>query len=325
MKGGEVIEQRSAPSHSAPTSSEVLKQTCFITGANSNYFWLANTAIQSLQEQAPEIDIRVMDFGFTAEQARFLGDQGLLLPRPSEIPKNLHPYTLKTCFGLYARPLPHQNFVWIDSDMLCLMSPSSLIADLLTNMINTGKKVAACQDKGPNPTLEEFARNFRAPALSQFVTANRAVATQPYLNTGFTVFAGATEFLAKWPRLTAKIQGEVCIDQNAFNILFHANPVDGLILDARRWNVHSGLLADLKTDQQPLVCYGEKIVLLHCTSHKNLYHDEMPVNLKIAGATIPARYKTFRDEALRRIHLATLERFLKANAVQLKSAGVVSP
>ena len=318
-----MIELRSALSHSAPASIEVLRQTCFITGANSNYFWLANTAIQSLREQAPDLDIRVMDFGFTAEQARFLSNQGTLLSRPTEIPDNVHPYTLKTCFGLYARPLPHKNFVWIDSDMLCLMPPSALIADLLTNMIERGKKVAACQDMGPNPTLEEFARNFRAPALSHFITANKALAMKPYLNTGFTVFAGATEFLAKWSRLTAKIQGEVCIDQNAFNILFHANPVEGLMLDARRWNVHSGLLAELNTDQQPLACNGEKIVLLHCTSHQNLYHDEMSVSLKIAGAVVPARFKTFRNQTLRQIHLATLERFLKANAAQLKSAGVV--
>ena len=143
-------------------------QICFVTGANSNYFWLVNAAVESLSGQAPDVDIRIMDFGFTPEQAGFFSAQGRLLPRPFEIPGNLHPYTLKTCFGLYARELPFKNFAWFDSDMLCLDPAISSVASLFDDMTATGKKFAACPDMGPNPTLSRFASAFQAPALARF-------------------------------------------------------------------------------------------------------------------------------------------------------------
>ena len=295
----------------------------FVTGANSNYFWLVNAAVESLSEQAPDLDIRVMDFGFTPEQARFFSTQGRLLPRPFEIPANLHPYTLKTCFGLYVRELQVKNFAWFDSDMLCLDPAISSVAALIDEMTATGKKFAACPDMGPNPTLSRFASAFDAPALARFAAERPGNADRRYLNTGFVLFADAHEFLTQWPRLTAKIQGEVCIDQNAFNILFYSNASQGMILNPKRWNAHSALLGETHTKNNQVFCGDERVALLHCTSHQNVFHDELTIGLKVAGSTVPARFKTFREENLRRLHLAALERFLRKNAAGLKASGAV--
>jgi hypothetical protein len=233
----------------AASADQTLRQTCFVTGANRRYFWLVAAAIQSLREQAPAIDIRVMDFGFSEQQAAFLADRGFILARPARVPANLHPYTLKTLFANYVVGLPHENFVWFDSDMLCTCPGIDRVSALIEVMRERGTVVAACQDMGPHPTLSRFADAFHAPGLKKFVDENPDMAERPYLNTGFIVFSSAARFLVEWPRVAARIQGEVCIDQNAFNILFHGNPGVGEVLPATRWNVHSGLLPSVREQE----------------------------------------------------------------------------
>lgn len=312
------------PQTMAQTASadQTLRQTCFVTGANRRYFWLVAAAVQSLREQAPSIDIRVMDFGFSEQQAAFLADRGILLARPARVPANLHPYTLKTLFANYVAGLPHENFVWFDSDMLCTNPGIARVAALIRTMREKGAIVAACQDMGPHPTLSSFAKAFHAPALMKFVEENPGMEDRPYLNTGFIVFSSAARFLAEWPRITARIQGEVCIDQNAFNILFHGNPGAGAILPATRWNVHSGLLPSVREQQGHLSCHEDDVTLLHCTSNGNEHHEEADISIRIAGVEQKAVFKTFRQPRLRELHLGALSRFLKDNAPQLKACGV---
>lgn len=306
-----------------PDPASVLRDTCFVTGADSNYFWLVSAAVQSVREQAPELDVRVMDFGFTEPQARFLSEQGLLLPRPAELPQNLHPYTLKTLFVSYVRDLKHRNFAWFDSDMLCVDPDFRSVAVELAMMDTSAIFVAACPDMGPNPTLDRFAKAFQAPALSRFVSENPELADKPYLNTGFILFSNASAFLAKWPRVASRMPGEICIDQNAFNILFYSNEETGRILDPRRWNVHSNLLPNVEQGSGSLRCEDQKIALLHCTSHRNVHHEELAIQLKVAETETQVRFKTFRNPALRQGHLATLVRFARQHAPQLKAHGIV--
>ena len=306
-----------------PELASVLGDTCFVTGADSNYFWLVNAAVQSIRELAPELDIRVMDFGFSDPQAGFLRDQGLLLARPPELPPNLHPYTLKTLFVSYVRDLKHKNFVWFDSDMVCVDSQFRNVAQELAAMEASGISVAACPDMGPNPTLQMFASAFQAPALARFITENPGLADQPYLNTGFILFANASVFLARWPRVASRMPGEICIDQNAFNVLFHGDRASGRILDPRRWNVHSNLLPKVEQGAGSWQCEDQKIALLHCTSHRNVHHEELTVQLKVAETETSVRFKTFRNPALRQGHLGALVRFARQYAPQLKAHGIL--
>jgi hypothetical protein len=296
---------------------------CFVTGADQRYFWIVNATIQSLKEQSPGLQVHVMDFGFTPAQARFLEAEGTLLPRPPEIPDNVHPYTLKTCFGLYVRKLDRPNHIWVDSDMMCMQPLQPRALALIGQMKATGRQFAICPDMGPNPTLADFARNLHAPALTRFIDESPSRASLTYLNTGFIAFAGASAFLAQWPRLTARIQGEQCIDQNAFNMLFHANAAQGLVLDPKTWNAHGELLTQAECRDGIWWCGSEQVVLFHCTSHQNIHHTPAIFNLRLRDRVVPLEFKTFRNPALQKHHLQVLERFLQQKGAALVEAGAL--
>jgi hypothetical protein len=306
----------------AESATEILRQTCFVTGADQNYFWLVAAAVQSLREHAPSLQLKVMDFGFSGQQAAFLEAQGLLLARPRGVPTGLHPYTLKTLFAAYVSGLSHANFAWFDSDIICTDPHVTGISEVLATMKAQGVNVAACPDMGPHPTLSQFANAFHAPALADFVTRNAQCAQRPYLNTGFILFSDASRFLDEWPRITSRIQGEICIDQNAFNILFHQNPEAGFILPSRRWNAHSGLLSEVNEVQGRLYCGDQAVTFLHCTSNGNTLHTEQLITIKIAGVEQKARFKTFRNPSLSQIQLGYLSRFVKEHAADLRAHGV---
>ncbi len=279
-------------------------------------------AVQSLREQAPALQLKVMDSGFSRPQAAFLEAQDLLLARPRGVPADIHPYTLKTLFGAYVNRLSHANFVWFDSDMGCTDTQFTNISEVLEHMKARGIQVAACPDMGPHPTLSQFANAFHAPALAASVARNPGWEHRPYLNTGFIIFSGASRFLEEWPRITSRIQGEVCIDQNAFNILFHQAPEAGMILPSRRWNVHSGLLAEVREVDGRLCCGDQTVALLHCTSNGNTLHQEQIISVKVAGVEQKAKLKTFRNPMLSQVQLGFLSRFVKQNAADLRVHGV---
>jgi len=306
----------------AASATDILRQTCFVTGANLNYVWLVAAAVQSLREQAPMLQLKVMDFGFTRPQVAFLEAQDLLLTRPRGVPANIHPYTLKTLFGAYVSGLSHANFAWFDGDMVCTDAQFTNISEVLEAMKANGVQVAACPDMGPNPTLSQFASAFHAPALAASVARNPGWEHRLYLNTGFILFSEASMFLEEWPRITSRIQGEVCIDQNAFNILFHQHPEAGMFLPSRRWNVHSGLLMEVTEVDGKLCCGDQKVALLHCTSNGNTLHEEQVISIKVAGVEQKAKFKTFRNPLLRQHQLGYLSRFVKQNAAELRAHGV---
>lgn len=304
------------------SATGILQRTCFVTGANQNYFWLVAAAVQSLREQAPTLQLKVMDLGFSRPQAAFLEAQELLLARPRGVPADIHPYTLKTLFGAYVRALDHANFAWFDSDMVCTDPHFTNVSEILADMKATGIQVAACPDMGPYPTLSQFASAFHAPALAETIVRNPGWEHRPYLNTGFILFSEASRFLDEWPRITSRIQGEVCIDQNAFNILFHQAPEAGMILPSRRWNVHSGLLAEVTDVEGKLRCGDQTVALLHCTSNGNTLHHEQVISVKVAGVEQKAKLKTFRNPKLSQVQLGYLSRFVKQNAAELRVHGV---
>lgn len=307
-------------------STSPASRACFVTGADAGYFWLASAAIQSLDEQCPGADVRVMDFGVTPAQADFLRSRHLLLERPAEVPAGLHPYVLKTCFGRYVRALPHENIVWLDGDILCVGDAAAAVTALFRQMERNGSQVAACPDMGPNPTLGRFASSYRAPALGSFIGSDPGRAALRYLNTGMIAFRGARGFLAQWERIAARMPGETCIDQNAFNILVHGNPDAALVLDPAVWNVHSGLLGRAHLDGTGCRCEGSatRAVFLHCTSYQLEFIDKYRVQLRVAGLEIDTVVKSFRDATMRRHHLELLKRFVMAHAAALKECGVAS-
>lgn len=301
-------------------------RACFVTGADAGYFWLASALLQSLDEQCPGADVRVMDFGVTPAQADFLRSRRLLLERPAEVPARLHPYVAKTCFGRYVRDLPHENIVWLDGDVLCVGDAAGAVTALVRQMARTGRQVAACPDMGPHPTLGRFAASYAAPALESFIGSDPDRRDLRYLNTGMIAFRRAREFFDRWERLAARMPGETCIDQNAFNILVYGNPDVAVVLDPAVWNVHSSLLGRARFDGTGWQCGGAatRAVFLHCTSYQREFIDEYRVQLRVAGLEVDTVVKSFRDATMRRHHLELLKRFVIAHATALRSCGVVS-
>lgn len=299
---------------------------CFVTGADAGYFWLAGALLQSLDERVPGVDARVMDFGLSPAQAAFLRERGRLLPRPADVPAGLHPYVLKTLFGRYLRELPHERVVWLDGDVVCVGDAAGATGALFDAMARDGRRVAACPDMGPNPTLARFAASYPAPALASFVRADPPRGELRYLNTGVIAFRDARRFFEEWERLAARMPGETCIDQNAFNMLVHADPARSLVLDAGVWNVHGSLLRQARASAPGWICDGRDAtaVFLHATAHHGEGIGEVKVGLDVAGVAFETVFKTFHDPAMRRAHLEALRRFVVAHAGALRAAGVVA-
>ncbi len=307
------------------TSATPPDRPCFVTGANAGYFWLAGALLQTLDERVPGVDVRVMDFGLAPPQVAFLRERGRFLARPAGVPAGLHPYVLKTLFGRYVRELPHERIVWLDGDVVCVGDAGAATRELFDGMARDGRRVAACPDMGPHPTLARFTASYPAPALATFVRANPPRGELRYLNTGVIAFRDARRFFDDWERLAARMPGETCIDQNAFNILVHADPPRGLVLDAGVWNVHGTLLREARASAVGWTCAGRDTpaVFLHATAHHGDGIGEVKLSLAVAGVALDTVVKTFHDAAMRRAHLEALRRFVAAHADALRSCGVV--
>lgn len=308
--------------HSQPDTGRPI----FVTGANEDYFWLANALLAGLEERMPGVDARVLDFGLAPAQAEFLRARRRWVGRPPEVPADAHPYVLKTYFGRYVRDLPGPNIVWLDGDILCVGDVEDRMRTLFDAMERHGRQVAAAPDMGPNGTLARFVAAYAAPALASYVRAEPSRGDLRYLNTGVIAFRDAQRFFDDWERLAARIPGEICIDQNAFNMLVHADPGRSVILEAGVWNVHSGLLADVRQREDRWHCGArdEPALFLHATSHRGESTGEVRLSLRAGGVEVAAMVKTFNDPAMRRAHLETLRRFVTANAADLRACGVVA-
>ena len=301
----------------------------FVTGITENHFLMAGVLAESLDRYFPLIPFYVMDFGLSAPQQAFFRAKGMLLEMPAGLAKGDHPYKLKSCIGAY---LP-EGFgvpVWIDADMIAVSDGTAAVQALAAAMAAQGQRFALAPDQGSAAsgphTLASLAAAplLKVPAFAEFVRTHPALAQRPYLNVGWVMYR-AGDALTDWRERAAAFEGDMMWEQNAMNSICNADPGAVQVLDARVWNVHSGLLDALGGTADGLHCGGQRCIFLHATSPDAAHISWGEMSFEFAGMPYRNFVKFFTHPMLRQLQQGYMNDFLGANLPLLRELGVFAP
>src|SRR5215813_4030272 len=290
----------------------------FVTGANSRYFFMCGMLIESLDELFPEIPSFVMDFGLTESQAKFFETKKKLLKLPLNLKKGDHPYKLKGSMHSFLGEQFTGTSIWVDSDIIAVGAGQSDLYEILDNLIHQQRLLAITPDAGPNKTVRQFGEFYPVPKFNSAIENSPEIKDRPYLNAAL-VFFPDSKVLGDWAATASLFEGETCWEQNALNLICHKNPNKILILDARVWNAHAGLLKKITVNNGVLHCDGQKCIFAHAASHNTGGRDVDHVQTMFPGKGYvgSAYFRFFTNSHLRAAQEKHLSNFLSNNSAAL--------
>jgi hypothetical protein len=297
-----------------------------VSGADKHFFAMGCLLMHSLAQWAPDLPFYLLDFGLDDAQRRFLRERQVLIDRPDNVPKNLHPIVCKTAIGEYLHGIEWSAVLWLDSDMLVVGPLQERLDDVLNSMAATQREVAACSVETIN---QLFAGGWPMAPFAEALRADRISFDSSYYNNATVVFR-SPDFLTEWWTLAQQTPLHMCIDQNLFTLLAlrHGRIMP---LSARTWNLHGASLAEAKAmtengqirivaSEQPGAT--EAVSILHPTSIRDQHH--LPINCS-AGTGPKQVLKVFRNPALRDCQVRALTEFAAENPAALARAGMEHP
>src|ERR1700683_4380038 len=89
-----------------------------VSGADKHFFAMGCLLMHSLAQWAPDLPFYLLDFGLDDAQRRFLREHQVLIERPDNVPKNLHPIVCKTAIGEYLHGIEWSAVLWLARDKL---------------------------------------------------------------------------------------------------------------------------------------------------------------------------------------------------------------
>lgn len=289
-----------------------------ITGADRKFFLMVGALMHSLRCHAPNLQLRILDFGMSESQCRFFQAKGVLLPTPPDL-QGTHFFVRKAAMGDYVAGLDWDTLVWLDSDMIVTGPLEAALAGLLGQMAASGAELAVCQDGAG--TLGAAAATPGFGPFGAILRDDGADLSRPYYNTGMLV-CRSRRFLAEWRDFTLNIPFHAIFEQNAFNILVDRKE-QPFVLPAERWNRHGDLL---QTSPNPAdgPDVSQDGLILHATSPGERHHRHRhDMCLAIGGGMmVKGDFKLFREPALRRLQWQAIKGFLDEEAAALIEAGV---
>ncbi len=294
----------------------------FVTGANDKYFFMCAILLESLQSCFPGVACRIMDFGLSDARRNYFDGKKLLLNIPAGLSKTDHPYKLKSSMASYLTEASLQMPIWIDCDIIALRAASQELGDLAHELVSQNKDIAISTDEGPNKTPDAVCSAFGEAKLRAAIADNPALKEARYLNAGLAVFSNR-DAARNWQVVAAVQQGDLFPDQNALNIMCYRDPDRVTVLDLRVWNVHAGLLKNVKASDGEIYCEGQKPVFAHATSAYpgDLYGGTMPISAKDRGCEAFLRF--FTNDHLKRLQEQYLSGFLRNNFETLCNLGIL--
>lgn len=277
---------------------------------------------QSLKRHAPEVDFRVLDFGLTEPHRAFLKRRGYLVTRPADMPPDLHPYAYKASIGDFVRDVEWSNLVWIDADMIAVAPITASLHSLLDEMGKRGADVAATMAG----TVANFLENATAGGWNPkpFADAIRARGIDEnlgYYSVGFVAFR-SRGFLDRWRDLTRSIEQHVCFEQNAFNLLAHAEN-SALLIELEEWNPWGEWLDKIDAKSDGTFCIGSnRVRFLHLTS---LYKEQVAWanGLNFGTGYLPEPFKLVLDPKVQVAQYAVMADFIEESVPDLRETGLL--
>jgi SEC-C motif len=288
----------------------------FVTGANSRYFFMCGMLLESLDEFFPEILSFVMDFGMTEPEAQFFEAKKKLVRLPPSLKKEDHPYKLKSNMHSFLGAQFTGTSIWVDADIIAVNAGQSELLEILDKLTHEQKLLAIAPDAGPNKTIRQFSESFRTPKFNSVLENHAEMKNCPYLNGGL-VFFPDSKVLEDWALTAGLLEGDVCWEQNALNLMCHKNPNRVLILDSRVWNAHAELLNRITISDGMLRYDRQKCIFAHATGANTHAVEEELTMLPGKGYIGAAYFRWFKNSHLRAAQEKYRSNFLSNHSATL--------
>ncbi|MGN7612331.1 hypothetical protein ACQZV8_09625 [Magnetococcales bacterium HHB-1] len=307
----------------------------YVTGADAGYFTVLSPLLLSFEVFSPQAQLFVCDFGLTQEQCRFLAAKGQLLPIPTHLPKDLHPFYYKASLYHYTRLHDFDALVWVDGDTLITDDIHKKVIKKVAEMAAEGSVVAACADT--TGTIGDFLRRFDGVnsgivPFAQALDKQNISTAHPYLNSAVFIIR-KRDFLRTWAKEAFEIDHHLLFEQNLFNLLAYGRFAPMTLLDAKVWNVHDLLLDQLSlqsqsgTSKAPFLVYlGDKrTVVLHATSFQGRAAKRQFVKIPLQNGTISGELRVALNPEVGPLFQTLANLYLHQNRGLLQSCGVLEP
>lgn len=289
----------------------------YVSGSDENYFLTTLAFIESLCGKIDLSCIRICDFGLNHGQRLFLHDMGILLERPSALPKGAHPYLCKGHLVEYLSPESWDAVLWLDSDMLIGALDHATIQDLAMRLRCGGKAVAASPcvaGRSIGKLLADLANEGRnvTPAVNLLKRWN--ISTElPYLSAGLMLFVDP-RFMREWMVACRTTPPHVLWEQNVLNALIGRAPERAEALPPVPWQISDMLLAEIElpNPEEPhnLRFRGDAVVTAHATSTCN-QHLDGNISLAIGHGKVTGCMRLFAKPELQRLQLHNLAKIIQ--------------
>jgi hypothetical protein len=289
--------------------------------------------LQAFAERLPGQLLVVCDFGFTAPQAQFLRELGVLLPRPPDL-ATCGVFCCKASLSRYLataglRLEDYDALVWLDADLTPMQTGIADFEAVTAAMQSAGAALAVCPEparRSLGQTIAEFPEPAKMAPFSRMIAEAGLSPTLPYVSSGL-FFTRSAALLESWMNLTLAADEHPLFEQNAFNIALHVGGTRYLALDCEEWQAQGPSLDRVRlagdgAGRSAARIGGKNIKTLHATS-PHLEH------LLIANCRVTVRdlvlagpFKLFLPEELRLHQLQLLSSFILAHGERLQRLGL---
>lgn len=288
----------------------------YITGANSFYFFNVCALLGSFEESCGGERIYICDFGLTEEHRRFFIRRGVLLPRPSDLGKNLHPFCSKGSIDKYLEHLDFNIVVWIDSDSIVVKPLGMAVNQIIAELGESDEFAAVCPES--LDTIADFIKKFDVKPFKRLMQEAGLSTNKPYLSSGVFILR-SKQILLEWARMVLEIEHHLLFEQNLFNYLVYKNLASISFLDGEIWNVHDLYLDELKIRVDPInrkeLVYlgGKEVLIIHASSYRGQATDPKLLDLKLDEKLLCGAFRSTKNREIYKLHFGKLVRFLLRN------------
>ena len=277
-------------------------QAIYVIPFDKKYFLLGICLLHNFRKLSVDCSlIFVPDFGLTVDQINFLNAFGVTVLKPPTHLVGTHPYKQKAnlAYFLAKNGLLGRYIIFLDADMILLKNPESELRKIIQAMSTNNKKIAVCEELEPTETLGEFVKvhDFHCSRFARFVAGKWEA--KPYLNIGFTIFAPTFDF-NKFQQYADQMEGEVCWEQNAINIMCIEDETILYMLDSKVWNVHAKLLNTYALSDEPFI--------LHLTSSDAESLVEGVMVFGVGENKVEFFYRSFKNQFIVNHQMETLKK-----------------
>lgn len=274
----------------------------YVTGCDASYFLSTAVLLEAFKFYCPQQLLWVCDFGLAKEQQDLLHQRGILIPKPSALKDNLHPWVYKASLYHYLSSLVYDLVVWIDCDCFPVGPLSFEIEKLVNKATGNQTFIAICRGL--------IGRTWGLASPPSSILHFGMKADYPYYNSGLWILKSRT-ILEEWANIIHSVPALGMYEQDAFNYLLYKNKISVICLDNTQWNVtHHDLNNITREEDNTFILKNRQVLVVHMTGNY--------AKLNISMGPFKGFIRTAKNPSLVNLQIALLKRWyatiMKENA-----------